>query len=170
MCRPLMRPNNAKSQSGRWRPRRQARRSRALTADMLILFVALLVQSVAGRSPAGSGGRRAPSISLQLYDLEPCKDEPGNLLVSNFTSVREKNGIYHYYAHVLLKKVLKFISKGKYEMRNATVNMAAIQKLAGSSIGDVLGKVFIAELSLSNEQYQLFSCFKLKASFIGTRT
>ncbi|XP_052120177.1 uncharacterized protein LOC113214778 isoform X2 [Frankliniella occidentalis] len=111
LCRPLMRPNNAKSQSGRWRPRRQARRSRALTADMLILFVALLVQSVAGRSPAGSGGRRAPSISLQLYDLEPCKDEPGNLLVSNFTSVREKNGIYHYYAHVLLKKVLKFISK-----------------------------------------------------------
>ncbi|KAE8750542.1 hypothetical protein FOCC_FOCC002836 [Frankliniella occidentalis] len=194
---------------------------------MLIPWVALLVQSVVGRSPGGSGGRGAVSVAMQLYELEPCKGAPDNLVISNFTAVRDKNGVNYYNGNILMRKELKDISKlemtttqcidavsyntcsylntfkfttgvcglmtsdampwaslmqavhpsykcpiaaGKYVVRNGTVNMSTIKKLAGPSLKDALGKIFVPEARLYNEQNQLFSCIKFKATFINPRT
>ncbi|KAK3910974.1 Aminodeoxyfutalosine synthase [Frankliniella fusca] len=58
---------------------------------------------------------------------------------------------------------------GEYTLKNATINMAALEKMAGSSLPEVLGKIYLPVLRLFDETKQLYGCVKFKASFINTR-
>lgn len=60
--------------------------------------------------------------------------------------------------------------QGEYKMKNATINMAALEKMMTSGFRDMLlGRIHVVEARVFNENKELHACVVVKMSFLRTR-
>lgn len=61
--------------------------------------------------------------------------------------------------------------QGEYKMKNATINMGALEKMMSGSFRDMLlGRMHVVEARVYNENKELHACVVVKMSFLRTRS